>query len=273
MKNVDISGSANPGRKPHLIEYRNITVVQKGRRVLDKIDLSIDSSENVAILGPNGAGKSSLIKTITREYYPQAGIPGSYIRIMGEELWDVFELRSHLGVVSGELLKSTYRDISCRDMVLSGFFSSIGIWQPSEITGRMVSKARAAMEFLGISSLSNRSVDEISSGESRLVLIGRALVHDPSTLLFDEPTANLDPRAALELRQTLRRIVDQGKGIIMITHNLSDIIPEIDRIILISQGRIVGDGKKEKILIKDSLSKLFGIDLEVVRRDGYYYIL
>jgi iron complex transport system ATP-binding protein len=269
---VDMRELGCTGEKPPLIKYHNITVIKNGHRVLDNINLSIDSGEHVAILGPNGAGKSSFLKTITRDYYPLAGIQGSYLRILGEELWDVFELRSHLGIVSGEILKSAYRDVSCQDMVLSGFLSSVGIWQPREITPKMERKAKAIMEFLGISSLRNRSVNEVSSGESRLVLIGRALVHNPSTLLFDEPTANLDPKASYELRQTLRRIASQSKGIIMITHNLSDIIPEINRIILISEGRIVDDGSKDRILTKESLSKLFGIELEVVRRDGYYYI-
>lgn len=266
-----IASSETNRKHPPLIEYKNISVVRNGRTVLDSINLSINSGEHVAILGPNGAGKSSLIKTITREYYPLAQNHHSYVRILGEESWDIFELRSHLGIVSGDLLRSTFRDFSSREMVLSGFFSSIGIWNQDEITSEMEKKAAEVMQFLNISDLSSRSINEISTGESRLVLIGRALVHDPSTLLLDEPTSSLDPRASYMLRQTLRKIAAHGKSLVMITHNLSDIVPEIERIILIGQGRIIEDGKKNRILNSRTLSRLFGIKLKVVRQEGYYH--
>ncbi len=258
---------------PPLIEYKNVSVVRNERTVLDSINLSINFGEHVAILGPNGAGKSSLIKTITREYYPLIQDHNSYLRILGEELWDIFELRNHLGIVSGDLLRSTFRDFSCREMVLSGFFSSIGIWRSDEITPEMDKKATEIMQFLNISRLSSRSVSEVSTGESRLTLIGRALVHNPPTLLLDEPTSSLDPRASYELRRTLRRITTQGKSLIMITHDLSDIVPEIERIILISQGCIVADGNKEKILNSRTLSRLFGIKLEVMHKEDFYYLI
>ncbi len=254
-----------------LIEYKNVSVIRNGRTVLDNINLCVNSGEHVAILGPNGAGKSSLIKTITREYYPVVQNHNSYVRILGEESWDIFELRSHLGIVNGDLLRSTFRDFTCREMVLSGFFSSVGIWKQDEITAKMEKKAADVMRFLNISAISSRSVDEISTGESRLVLIARALVNNPPTLLLDEPTSSLDPRASYELRQTLRKIAAQEKSLVMITHNLSDIIPEIERVILIRQGRVIEDGKKDRILNSRTLSSLFGIKLKMVRQKGYYH--
>jgi iron complex transport system ATP-binding protein len=254
-----------------LIEYKNITVQQNGNTILDNLSLTIHAGEHVAILGPNGAGKSSLLKTITREYYPLSNGTNAYLRILGSECWDIFELRSHLGIVSGESLKSQFRDFSCREMVLSGFFGGTGLWPYDQVTPEMESKAAEVMEFLRISHLAAKYTQEISTGESRLVMIGRALVHDPPAVLLDEPTANLDPRATHELRDTLRRIAGQGKSIIMITHDLGDIVPEIKRIILIRSGKVAGDGVKEKLLNSEVLSQLFGIHLEVLRRDGYYF--
>ncbi len=259
------------GKYPPLIEYQNMTLMRKNRKILDNIKLSIDVGEQVAILGPNGAGKSSLIKTITRELHPLSESSGSYLRVLGKELWNVIELRNQLGIVGSDIVKSSFSDFSCREIILSGFFSSSGIWPHHQVTDDMRKKAEEVMRLMRIYHLAETSINEISTGESRLVMMGRALVNDPMTLLLDEPTSNLDPQAARNVRQTLSRIISQGKSIVMITHNLSDIIPEIRRIVLIRGGRIVQDGEKDTILTSESLSALFGTNLEVVRRDGYYY--
>lgn len=266
MRCGDIRGKCQP-----LIEYKNVTVIRNNRKVLDNISLSIDVGEHVAILGPNGAGKSSLIKTITRELHPIAESSNSYMRILGKELWNVAELRNQLGIVSSDVGKSSFGDFSCQETFLSGFFNSAGIWPHHKVTTEMKQKAKAVMKLMGIYHLRETSVNEISTGESRLVTIGRALVNDPVTMLLDEPTSSLDPQAARKVRHALRRIAGKGKSIVMITHNLSDIVPEIKRVVFIRNGKVVQDGEKEKILTAASLSALFGVKLEVVRRDGYYY--
>ena len=271
--NVKSTQTANSSSSlPALIEYRNVTVSQNRRVVLDGITFSINLGEHVAIMGPNGAGKSFLIRTITRECYPQSGIPDSYLRILGKAQWDVFELRALLGIVSNDLIKFHTRGFSGWEMVLSGFFSSIGIWSHHKVTPAMERKAQEVMELLEISHLIDRNMNEISTGEARRILIGRALVHNPKTLILDEPTSSLDIRVAYELRNILRKLTVAGTNIVMVTHNLADIIPEITRIILIKAGSVFKDGTKEKVLASESLSLLFGIPVEVVRRDGYYYL-
>jgi len=259
-----------------LIEYRNITVSQNNRVVLNGINLSINLGENVAILGPNGAGKSFLIKTITRENYPHSGVPNSYVRILGKENWDVFELRSQLGIVSSDMVTTHAGGFSGWQTILSGFFSSIGIWSYHssyhKVTTAMERKAREVMEQLEISHLAERKMNEISTGEVRRILIGRALVHDPKALVLDEPSASLDFRAASELREILSKIANTGTSIIMVTHNLTDIIPEITRVILLKDGNVFEDGTKEEVLTSESLHRLFDIPLKVINRDGYYHI-
>lgn len=259
-------------KSPPLIEYNNVTVVRNGRKVLDGISLSIAAGEHVAILGPNGAGKSSLIKTITRDLHPVADDHGSYLRILGKENWNVTDLRNRLGIVSPEAGRSAFGNFSCGEVVLSGFFASAGIWPLfHDVTAGMRRKANAVMRLMGVFDLRAVRINEVSTGESRRVTIARALVNDPSTMLLDEPTSSLDVQAARTLGDTMRKIARQGKGIVMITHNLSDIIPEIQRVVLIRDGKVVGDGKKEDLLTVESLSALFGVTLDVVKRDGYYY--
>jgi iron complex transport system ATP-binding protein len=253
-----------------LLEMKNITVVRSGKKILDSVSLSIKPGEHVAIIGPNGSGKSSLIKTLTKEYHPLAGAEGLVLKIMGKETWHVFELRKLLGIVSGELQQTCCRQIRVLDTVLSGFFSSIGIYYNHEVTPEMGARAREVLEFLEISHLADRLMCELSTGEARRVLIGRALVHDPHALILDEPANSLDLKAMHSFRESVRKIALSGKSVILVTHNLQDVIPEISRVILIKEGKIFLDGRKEEVLTDSNLSELFSLSVKVLEKEGYY---
>jgi iron complex transport system ATP-binding protein len=162
------------------------------------------------------------------------------------------------------------RRVTARDTVLSGFFSSIGVWAHHHVTPEMSAKAQQLLEHLGVAHLADRLLDEMSSGEVRRVVIARALVHDPTSLVLDEPTNSLDLRAMYELRDAVRTIAQSGMTVLLVTHHLPDIIPEIERVILLKRGRIVEDGPKAKVLTSAALSDLFGIPVEVTQRDGYF---
>lgn len=233
--------------------------------------MRIDPGEHVCILGPNGCGKSTLIKTITRECYPVAR-RGSAISIYGRESWNVSELRVLLGIVSPDLLASCTSNAIGRDVVLSGFFSSTRIFSHHEVRPDLVQRAYAALERLGAAHLAERPLAEMSSGEAKRILIARALVHDPKTLLFDEPSNNLDIAAQYELRDTMRQLAREGVGILLVTHHLADIIPEIERVIMLHEGRILADGAKESVLTPKQLTRLFGVPVTITRDDGYFHL-
>ena len=255
--------------RPFLLELQNVTVIKgdENKRVLDGVSLTIRQSENVAILGPNGSGKSSLVKTITREYYPSAG--GGSMRILGRERWDVFKLRPLLGIVSNEMQFACTRDYSGMETVLSGFFSSIGLVRPA--TAAMKRKAVAVLKFLEIEHLKDRPVSVMSSGEGRRFLIARALVHYPQTLILDEPTNSLDLKASHHFRGTIRKIVRSGKGLVLVTQTLEDIVPEITRVVLMKNSRVFADGPKEKILTSEKIGKLFDLKVRLRRENGFYH--
>jgi iron complex transport system ATP-binding protein len=255
---------------PPLIEFENVTISREGRIALREVSLKIDAGEHVAVLGPNGSGKSSLIKTITRECYP-LDPDHSAVRVMGERIWNVFELRALMGIVTNELAQACMRGFQGLEVVLSGFFSSVGMWPHLRVTGEMRARAGEALERLEISHLADRWVDQMSSGEARRVLIARALVHRPKALVLDEPSASLDIHAAHSLNQMLRKLAREGTSIILVTHHLGDIIPEIERVILIREGRVFRDGAKPEVLTEPLLGELFRTRVEVVRRDGYYH--
>jgi iron complex transport system ATP-binding protein len=242
------------------LEFQNVTVMRGLKRALDSLTFSIAEGEHVAILGPNGSGKSTLIKAITRECYP---VQGSELRILGQDRWNVFDLRVLLGIVSNDLAQTCARDIKGREAVLSGFFSSIGLQSYHEVTPEMERKADEVLELMEVPHLADRWMDEVSSGEARRILIGRALVHDPRALLLDEPTTSLDLRATWEVHEILRKLAGSGISIIMVTHHLPDLIPEIGRAILLKQGRVFHDGPRAETLEPRMLARLFEMPVEV----------
>jgi iron complex transport system ATP-binding protein len=257
--------------KPPLLALSHVTVMRGEHPALQDITLRVDSGEHVCILGPNGCGKSTLIKTITRECYPLAN-KGSSISILGRERWNIFELRSLLGIVSPDLLASCTGDATGRDVVLSGFFSSTRIFPHHAPNPELLEKTEAALTRLGIAHLAERPVAQMSSGEAKRTLIARALVHEPQTLLFDEPSNALDIGAQMQLRDTMRQLAKGGLGILLVTHHVSEIIPEIERVVLLREGRVMADGAKDQILTADQLSSLFNTKVELARRDGYVYL-
>ncbi|MGH9495321.1 MAG: ABC transporter ATP-binding protein, partial [Candidatus Sulfotelmatobacter sp.] len=185
--------------------------------------------------------------------------------------WDVFRLRPRLGIVSNDLMLTCAGDASGRDVVLSGFFSSNAIYSNHTITPEQAARADAALAELKIVHLADRPVCEMSSGEARRVLIARALVHKPSALLFDEPCNSLDLAAQQTVRHAMSTLANLGTAILLVTHELADVVPGINRVVLMNKGRVVADGKKEEILQVDRLRDLFGVEVEMARRDGHYH--
>jgi len=261
---------------PSLLSLKNVTVMRGDHAALREVNLEIAAGEHVCILGPNGCGKSTLIKTITRECYPLAPAvttqDGCSIAILGRERWNIFELRSLLGIVSPDLLASCTTDATGRDVVLSGFFSSTRIFPHHHPDPRHLARTEIALERLGIAHLAERPVAQMSSGEAKRTLIARALVHDPQTLLFDEPSNALDIGAQLQLRETMRQLAQSGLGILLVTHHVPEIIPEIERVVLLREGRILADGPKAAILTEENLSKLFHANVRLGQHDGYFHM-
>lgn len=257
-----------------LLEFKNLSVVKPSasdRNVLDSINLTVYPGENIAILGPNGAGKSSLIKLIIRESYPLQKEENVF-RVWGMDQWNIFDLRRKLGIVTQDFLLEHPATVTAEEMILSGFFNSVGLFR-MKVTDSMRSKTRAIMRFLEIEHLKDRRILEMSSGEARRVLIGRALIHRPKTLILDEPTNSLDLHALGIFRNLLRKICASGTSIILVTHRLEDIIPDISRVVLIKHGRIIADGAKSDLLNSRRISRLFDTSVRIRRLGAYYSAL
>lgn len=262
--------------QPPLIELRRATMVRGGKAVLEDLDFSIQPGEHIAILGPNGSGKSSLMRLFTRQDYParrEGGEPA--LRILGRERWEIFELRSQLGIVSADLhLAFTDghgfgRSLGL-DVVLSGFFASLGLFQHQQVDAAMEAQARRALALMKAEHLADRPMDRLSTGEARRILIARALAADPMALILDEPTTGLDLPSRHRFLETLRELVALGKTLILVTHHVEEILPEIDRVILLKQGRVFRDGAKDQILTDAHLTGLFELPVKLSCNGGYY---
>jgi len=256
-----------------LIDIRNATIYRGDTRVFENFHVTIGQHEQVAILVPNGSGKTTLLKVINREIYPVRE-DDSWVRILGRENWNVWELRSRVGIVSHDLQARYRSNTTGIDVVLSGYLSSVGIHGVlgRRITAQQKARAGSVMHELGIEKLAGTLLGNMSTGEQRRRLLGRALVHRPATLILDEPTAGLDLSASFEYLKRLRRQIARGKNIVLVTHLINEIPPDIDRLILLREGRIVADGPKKDVLTAENLFETYATEVRITQVAGYYLV-
>jgi len=241
------------------------------RQVFKNLSISLKFGENTVILGPNGAGKSALVKLINRSIYPVVKT-GSSLKIFGSETVNLIKLRKRIAVVSTELELRTAGSISGRDIVLSGLFGSIGIGRNHKPSGVQINKVRKIMEELELWQYAPRPFGQLSDGERRRLLIARALINNPEILVLDEPTNGLDLKARHQTLQIIRRISKASTTILMVTHQVESIVDEIQRVLFISQGKIIGDGPPKQKMKSNVLSNLYGTPLDVSNFNGYWQV-
>jgi len=260
-----------PASSVPLIELDRACVIRGQVRVLHDLSLRIEQGQHTALLGPNGCGKSSFIKLITRELYPLAHGDGTVaVRVLGQNRWQVDRLRSQLGIVTGAL-SSTLSDmpgLTVEEAVLTGFFASFVVPAFREVSPEMRERARETLAMTGALPLLQRGYAELSAGETRRVLIARALVNRPQALLLDEPSTGLDLIAREQLIATMRELARQGITLVLVTHHIEEIIPEIERVVMLRGGKILADGPRAELLRDAPLSELFGGPIRVVDQAG-----
>ena len=252
-----------------IISLKNITVRRAGRPILDSVSLDIFAGEHVAIIGANGAGKSTLVQVMSEEVHP-IWSPDSQRILFGQDRWKVLELRKRMGIVSAALQFLCTPSYPVRHIVLSGFFSSIGLDFHHQVTANMVEAANRYLGEQGVLHLAEKSMRTLSSGEARRVLLARAMVHDPEVMLLDEAVSNLDLPAKRSYRDALESFARAGRTVILVTHDLSEIIGEIGRVVVLKQGQILADGPKREILDEELLSDAYGTRVFLSEREGRF---
>lgn len=249
-----------------LATFKQAAVERDGKLILNIADCQLVCGEHVAIIGPNGSGKSTLLQLLTAETHPLYR-PEPPVTLFGQTSWTLAEMRARIGFVSQDIQTLYTRECTGRTVILSGFFGTIDLYQ--EPTAQQQKLAEATAKKLGITHLLERTMDKMSTGEARRCLIGRAIVFDPEVLVFDEPTNALDIQARSTFLETVRSLTP-NHSLVLVTHSIEEIIPEITRVILLKQGRIFADGPKEKILTSKNISDLFDMPIAISARQGYY---
>ena len=256
-----------------LLRIDRASVMQGDRLVLDKLSLRIAEGEHTAVLGPNGSGKSTLVKLIARQLYPLAQRDGTgTVRIFGRDRWNVAQLRGQLGIVSPAVQLDYTSDTAVEvfDAVVSGFFAARGISFNHQVTEPMRGQAKEALSQVGAENLMGRAMASLSTGEARRVLIARALAHRPRALLLDEPCAGLGMASRRHFLEGLRELARRGTTLLLVTHHVEEILPEIDNIVLLREGRVFRQGSKSETLTDAALSDTFGMSVRVMQHGGYY---
>ena len=259
---------------PPFLALRNAVVVRAGRPILAIDELSFAEGEHVAILGPNGSGKSTLVGLITREVAPlwREEPP---VRFRGQARPMLAEVRSALGIVSSTMQDQISVHLPVADIVAGGASGTLGL--PFHVSedeaARACEKATGVLSALGIADLAARDVMTLSTGQARRVLIARALANDPEALIFDEPCTGLDPEGMHHVRASMRALARAGVAVIVVTHYPEDVIPEVNRVILLKEGRVFADGPKAQVLTGAVLGSLFGIDVQIRNAGGYYSLV
>lgn len=255
-----------------LLRMRDAVVRRVGRDILSVDDFTLEHGENMVLLGPNGAGKSTFIRLITREVHPLYREEPPVL-FCGSDRTLLTEVKRRLGIVSATMQDEITVHLPAIDIVCGGLFGTLGLPQNAVVSDEARDRAYEAMKMLAIEGLADRDVMVLSSGQARRVLIARALIHDPEVLVFDEPCTGLDPEGMFYVRRSMRKLVAGGKSIILVTHYPEDIIPEIERLLMIKDGHIFADGSKSELMTSEAISSLFDVPLQVKEQNGYYSLV
>ncbi len=256
-----------------IIDFENIYVSYNVKPVLENINLQIKLGEHWAILGQNGSGKSTLIKLISNDLYPNTKYKFKK-ELFGQKLWSIFELKKNLGIITNDLhnyFSEHGNYLSAYEVILSGYYSSIGIFKHQDFTEEQYKRALEVLEFLEILDIKDKKVQHMSTGQLRRCVIGRALVHKPKAFILDEPTVGLDIKAQDSFLKIIRKL-SKYSSIILVTHHFEEVFPEIDNIALIYNKTIYKQGKKEDILNSQNISKIFDSKIELACENNRYYV-
>ncbi|WP_204498732.1 ATP-binding cassette domain-containing protein [Aquibacillus albus] len=245
-----------------VLDLRNVSLIREGNWILKNIDWKIEKGEHWVLLGLNGAGKTALLHMLYAFYFPTKGKVTVLNREFGKDPLGE-KLRQKIGLVSSTLQNRIYDSDSAYQIVLSGGFASIGLYETP--TDEMRAKAKQLLRDLGCFEYADRSYRTLSQGERQRVLIARSLMADPELLILDEPTNGLDFLARERLLESIEQVTlsPTAPTVIYVTHHVEEILPCFKKTLLLKEGEVFAADDTTKIITNQVLSDFFGLPVDV----------
>ena len=250
-------------------EALNINCFKNGYKVIKDLNLQLKYKENVILIGPNGSGKSSLVDLINRNVYPVES-DLTKLKIFNKELIDLWQLRQKVSTVNNDIKNRINPKLKVFDLILSGLHGKYCfITNKSE---NDVSRVENIIKNMDLTNISQKYFSYLSDGEKQICIIARALINNPKILILDEPIANLDYKSRFFVIDKINELSKLETKFLCITHDISMITSNFDRIIMLKNREIIADGSQKEVLNNINISKLFDINLEIFKDKGYWSI-
>ena len=251
-------------------EAQEVDSYKNGYQVIKNLNIKFKLNESIIILGPNGSGKSSIVDLINRNLYPVEK-ENKKLKIFGKELIDIWELRSKISTVNNDIKKRIYPKIRVIDLVISGLYGCYC----KVITSKKSDKKIAAdlINNMSIQNIAEKEFFCLSDGEKQIALIARAIVNNPTVLILDEPTINLDLKSQIFFSEKIDKLIKTGISLLCITHDINVIKKNFDRVILLKNKLIYKDGKPSQVINSKNINNLFDINIIIKESENGWNIL
>jgi len=252
------------------LDAKNITAYKQGYIVIKKLSMKLFDDERIIILGPNGSGKSSIVDLINRNIYPLVK-NNSYFRIFNEELIDIWKIRKYISTVNNEIKLRINKELKVRDILLSGLygrFCKINNPQKKDLI-----KVNQLIEKMFLNDIVDRKFGYLSDGEKQISIIARAIINNPKVLILDEPIVNLDLKSKIFLINKIQYLSKLGISILCITHDISIITKDYNRLIFLKDREIIKDGKPKELMNSENINQLFDINIKLIENTNSWDII
>jgi len=247
------------------LDAKNTTAYKQDYKVIQNLSIKLFYNERIIILGPNGSGKSSIVDLINRNIYPLVK-KDSYFRIFNEELIDIWKVRKYISTVNNEIKLRINRDLKVKDVLLSGLygrFCKINDPKKEDLT-----KVRDLIEKMFLNDIADKKFGYLSDGERQISIIARAIINNPKVLILDEPSVNLDLKSRIFLIEKIQNLSQLGICILCITHDISIITKDFNRLIFLKDREILRDGKPNELMNSKNINHLFDINIKLIENSN-----
>jgi len=249
------------------LDAKNITAYKQDYKVIKNLSIKLFNNERIVILGPNGSGKSSMVDLINRNIYPIVK-KDSYFRIFNEELIDIWKVRKFISIVNNEIKFRISKDLKVKDVLLSGLYGRLcKIYNPKK---EDLIKVNELIEKMYLNDIIDKKFGWLSDGEKQISIIARAIINNPKVLILDEPSVNIDLKSRIFLIKKIQNLTKSGICILCITHDISMVTKDYNRVIFLKDREIVRDGKPSELMNSENINQLFDVNIKLIEgRDSW----